>query len=234
MNIPNVSAILSQKIAEIQARLPVMMDISSRIGAGSDSENGTDFDSSFGEALSEAANLAGTSAPIIDPALLSNVSSSSKTNYPLVSGSYESVYPRLSQAEIQEIMPRIEGAVETYAKQFGLDPELVRAVIKQESGFQPFALSTSGAMGLMQLMPNTAEGLGVTDPYNIEQNIKGGSQYLYYQLKAFNGDLRLALAAYNAGPNAVRQYGGIPPYEQTTNYVKNVMNNYAMYKAAGV
>ena len=99
--------------------------------------------------------------------------SSKKTKYPLVSGSYESVYPRLSQTQINELMPRIDAAINTYSKQFGLDPKLVRAVIKEESGFQPFALSTSGAMGLMQLMPGTAEGLGVTDAYNIEQNILG-------------------------------------------------------------
>ena len=75
----------------------------------------------------------------------------------------------------------------------------------------------------MQLMPGTAEGLGVTDAYNIEQNILGGTQYLYYQLKAFDGDLKLALAAYNAGQNAVRKHGGIPPYTQTQNYVKKFL-----------
>lgn len=85
----------------------------------------------------------------------------------------------------------------------------------------------------MQLMPGTAEGLGVTDAYNIEQNILGGTQYLYYQLKAFDGDLKLALAAYNAGPNAVRKHGGIPPYTQTQNYVKKVLNTYEMYRAIG-
>ena len=85
----------------------------------------------------------------------------------------------------------------------------------------------------MQLMPGTAEGLGVTDPYNIEQNILGGSTYLYYQLKEFDGNLELALAAYNAGPNAVKKYGGIPPYDQTQKYVKKVLNSYEMYKAMG-
>jgi soluble lytic murein transglycosylase-like protein len=88
-------------------------------------------------------------------------------------------------------------------------------------------------MGLMQLMPGTAAGLGVTDAYNIEQNIKGGTQYLCYQLKAFDGDLRLALAAYNAGPNAVRKYSGIPPYAQTQSYVEKVLNSYDMYRSLG-
>lgn len=223
MNIPNVSNIMNQKIAEIQGRLPVKLNIS------------TQSDISFAATFSEASSILESSAPIIDSEFLANNISQSTpgTKYPLVSGSYESVYPRLSQVEIQELMPRIDAAIETYSEQFGIDSELVRAVIKEESGFQPFALSTSGAMGLMQLMPGTAEGLGVTDAYNIEQSIKGGTQYLSYQLSAFDENLELALAAYNAGPNAVKKYDGIPPYEQTQNYVKKVMNSYELYQALG-
>ena len=148
----------------------------------------------------------------------------------MVSGSYESVYPRLSQLEIQGVDAQDQRCYRNLFEAYGLDPKLIRAVIKEESGFQPFALSTSGAMGLMQLMPGTAAGLGVTDAYNIEQNILGGTQYLYYQLKDFDGDLSLALAAYNAGPNAVKQYGGIPPYEQTE-ICKKVLSTYQMYQA---
>ncbi|MGI6084282.1 MAG: lytic transglycosylase domain-containing protein [Acetivibrionales bacterium] len=223
-NIPNISSLMKQKIAEIQGRLPIKMNIPSGSSAG------------FAEELNKAAasyesasTTANSAAPVIDMEPLTT--DGKKTKYPLVSGSYESVYPRLSQTQIKEIMPRIDAAINTYSKQFGLDPKLVRAVIKEESGFQPFALSTSGAMGLMQLMPGTAEGLGVTDAYNIEQNILGGTQYLYYQLKAFDGDLELALAAYNAGPNAVKKHGGIPPYTQTQNYVKKVLKSYEMYQA---
>ena len=202
-DLPDVSAILNRKIAEIQSRLPIKMKTST---------NKVSFSEELNKATASAAVSGESAAPVIDPSLLTgntkNNNSSSKTKYPLVSGSYESVYPRLSQLEIQELMPRINAAIETYSKAYGLDPKLIRAVIKEESGFQPFALSTSGAMGLMQLMPGTAAGLGVTDAYNIEQNILGGTQYLYYQLKDFDGDLSLALAAYNAGPNAVKQYGG--------------------------
>ena len=229
MNIPNVSSLLNQKISEIQSRLPVKLNIKT--------QDPVSFDEVLADSYTalQASSLADSTAPLIDSDLLtlnsSLTGSTSKTKYPLVSGSYESIYTRLSQAEIQELMPRIQSAIDLYSAQFGLDPKLVRAVMKQESGFQPFALSTSGAMGLMQLMPRTAEGLGVTDAYNIEQNIKGGTQYLYYQLKAFDGDLKLALAAYNAGPNAVRKYDGIPPYEQTQDYVKKVLNYYDMYKA---
>jgi len=232
-NLPNISSLMKQKIAEIQGRLPIKMNVSS--------SNNADFAQELSKAsaslesagvLGESVDALGESAaPIIyiEPSTVSGT----KTKYPLVSGSYESVYPRLSQTQIQELMPRINAAIDTYSNQYNLDPKLIRAVIKEESGFQPFALSTSGAMGLMQLMPGTAEGLGVTDAYNIEQNILGGTQYLYYQLKAFDGDLKLALAAYNAGPNAVKKYGGIPPYEQTVNYVKKVINSYDMYQAMG-
>jgi len=213
-----VSEILAQKIAEIESRLPVRF----RRSAGSSFQSV--LENSMG---SEAAK----SAPLIDPALLERTEKAAATKYPLVSGSYESIYPRLSQAEIQELMPRINAAIEKYSEQFNVDPLLVRAVMKAESSFQPFALSTSGAMGLMQLMPFTAEGLGVSDPYNIEENIRGGVQYLSMQLQEFNNDWRLALAAYNAGPNAVKKYGGIPPYEQTQKYVEYVLKYYDMYKA---
>jgi hypothetical protein len=99
----------------------------------------------------------------------------------------------------------------------------VQAVIAQESGGQPRVVSKAGAIGLGQLMPATARGLGVTDPYNPEQNIKGTVKYLAQQLKTFGGDKQKALAAYNAGPGAVKKYGGIPPYKETQNYVKAIM-----------
>ncbi|NLL66502.1 MAG: lytic transglycosylase domain-containing protein [Clostridiaceae bacterium] len=233
MKIPDISSLMNQKIAEIQSRLPIKMNVpsSNKTGFAKELENASALSESAAALAGSAIKPGESAAPIIE--MEPSAESSKKTKYPLVSGSYESVYPRLSQTQINELMPRIDAAINTYSKQFGLDPKLVRAVIKEESGFQPFALSTSGAMGLMQLMPGTAEGLGVTDAYNIEQNILGGTQYLYYQLKAFDGDLKLALAAYNAGPNAVKKYGGIPPYTQTQNYVKKVMNSYEMYQALG-
>lgn len=230
-NMPDISSILSKKISEIQGRLPIKM----KTPANSEVSFSTELDKATSIALANTSSTTSneSAAPIIDSGLLTAKLNNAKIKYPLVSGSYESVYPRLSQTQIQELMPRINSAIETYSKAYELDPKLIRAVIKEESGFQPFALSTSGAMGLMQLMPGTAEGLGVNDAYNIEQNILGGTQYLYYQLKAFGGDLSLALAAYNAGPNAVRKYDGIPPYDQTQNYVKKVLNSYSMYQALG-
>jgi len=151
--------------------------------------------------------------------------------YPLVSGSYESIYPRLSSEEIAALMPRINEAIEKASKEYGIDENMIRAIIKQESSFQPFALSTSGAMGLMQLMPETAKWLSVADPYNIEQNIMGGTRYFREQLDVF-GSVELALAAYNSGPNNVRRYNGIPPFLQTQNFVRNVMRYYQLYNEA--
>lgn len=109
---------------------------------------------------------------------------------------------------------------------FGVDVKLLKCIAYAESNFNPNATSRSGAMGVMQLMPKTAEGLGVRDGYDAEQNILGGAKYISIQLKRFDGNIEYALAAYNAGPNRVQQYGGIPPYEETQNYVKKIMNVY--------
>jgi soluble lytic murein transglycosylase-like protein len=123
-----------------------------------------------------------------------------------------------------ELDSAIESAIVTASDKFGVDESLIRAVIKQESSYNPYAVSSAGAMGLMQLMPATAQSLGVADPYNVYQNIYGGTQYLYDMLLKFGGDEELALAAYNAGPGSVLKYGGIPPYEETENYVPSVLN----------
>lgn len=124
-----------------------------------------------------------------------------------------------SRNEINELISK-------YADKNGLDEDFVKAVINQESGFNPNATSKCGAMGLMQLMPSTAQGLGVTNAYDAEQNIEGGTKYLKGLMDRFNNDKSLALAAYNAGPNAVKKYGGIPPYAETQNYVKSVLGKY--------
>ncbi|QYK54625.1 MAG: lytic transglycosylase domain-containing protein [Fimbriimonadaceae bacterium] len=113
----------------------------------------------------------------------------------------------------------------TIAEKHGVDPKLFQALITQESGFNPKAVSPAGALGLSQLMPKTAKSLGVTDPFNATQNLEGGAKYLAQMMKEFNGDTKLALAAYNAGPGAVRRAGGIPPFQETQDYVKKILGN---------
>ncbi len=127
---------------------------------------------------------------------------------------------------------RYDGLIQTAATKYGLDPALLKGLIKQESGFNPNARSGAGAVGLTQLMPGTAAGLGVTDATDPAQAIDGGARYLSEQLKRFGGDASKALAAYNAGPGAVSRFGGVPPYAETQNYVRTVLANAEHYRGA--
>ncbi len=128
-----------------------------------------------------------------------------------------------------ELTAAIDDAIVSSAAKYQIDPNLIKAVIRQESNFDTDAVSRSGAMGLMQLMPTTASSLGVNNAFDIEDNVEGGTKYLSQMLNQFDDNEQLALAAYNAGPGSVTKYGGIPPYAETQDYVPKVLGYKEQY-----
>lgn len=139
---------------------------------------------------------------------------------------------------IKEAIENPDGFINRYgsiinkaSEKFSLKPSLIKAVIKAESGFDHRAVSSKGAKGLMQLMPETASDMAVSNSFDPEENIFGGTRYLSKLLERFNNDVRLALAAYNAGPEKVDEYKGIPPFEETKTFIKRVMSFYEQFEA---
>jgi soluble lytic murein transglycosylase-like protein len=133
-----------------------------------------------------------------------------------------------SHKQIEKSAAQYGDIIEAAAKRFGIPEELIRAVIHQESGFDSSAISSKGAMGLMQLMPETARSLGVGNPYNPEENIIGGTRYLVDLLNQYKGNLNLALAAYNAGPNRVEDE--VPGITETEDFIDSVLKRYQSYQ----
>lgn len=141
---------------------------------------------------------------------------------PTASHACQGITPRI----LNERAEPYADTVRHFSHHYGVDPQLVRAVITVESCFDRFAVSRVGARGLMQLMPSTARELGVRDSFDATENIRGGIRYLQRMLQQFDQDISLALAAYNAGPGAVQRYNGIPPFNETQNYITRVMDHY--------
>lgn len=127
-----------------------------------------------------------------------------------------------------------EQLIKTCSAKYGVNPSLVKAVIHAESGYNPNAVSSKGASGLMQLMPATARSLKVADRFNPKDNVEGGVKYLRFLLDTFRGDVSLAVAAYNAGLTKVAKYGGIPPYNETRTYVSRVLSYMKSYQESGI
>lgn len=179
-------------------------------------------------------SLANISAPTVDSDFqnILNASMASKAEKASDNTQEKSFSPSASGSK-RIPNEQLDSIIDKYASKNNLDSAFVKALIKQESGFQATAKSHCGAMGLMQLMPSTASSLGVDDAFDPEQNVAGGTKYLKGLMDRYQGNKSLALAAYNAGSGAVKKYGGIPPYTETQNYVKNVLSNYQNYKTGG-
>jgi soluble lytic murein transglycosylase len=143
------------------------------------------------------------------------------------------LYIRTTRKTPKEYIKEYEEIIQQAAKRFGVDNALVKAVIQAESDFDHRAVSRKGAQGLMQLMPETADDMGVGNPFNPEENIFGGTRYLSLLLKRFNNNLRLAVAAYNAGPEMVDSHQGIPPFTETRSFVQKVMDYYTRNNVSG-
>jgi soluble lytic murein transglycosylase-like protein len=159
----------------------------------------------------------------------SSSTSASSTSTSASTGSVSSSAKSSSSSSSSQATTSFSDLIDQASEKYGVAPALIEAVIKAESNFNSNAVSSAGAEGLMQLMPSTATSLGVTDSLDPSQNIEGGTKFLSKLLDHYDGNVELAVAAYNAGPGAVDSYDGIPPYQETQTYVKRVMEYYQSY-----
>ena len=207
MNIPSDMSQIMARIQEIQTHIEQL--------AGNDSppEDGmttVEPPASFSQALQAAQNGATSALPSL--AGIQPLNPAGLGLQPLPAGSASSLPGANSFTQ----------SIQQSADKYGVNPNLVSAVVQAESGGNPRAVSPAGAMGLMQLMPSNVSEYGVTDPFDPDQNIDAGTHQLANLLSQYNGDINLALAGYNAGPNAVRRYNGVPPFPETQQYIQRV------------
>jgi len=241
----DIDAIFKQKLAEINSRLASAVPSLGNNNSDASDYSGIPFEKYLSDASllgldnSSLGGLTGdTTSSSLDSSALNNLLADKLTDKLGNNKTLNVLKARMALSKSTAYIPKdntelmnlINSSIDSAAAKYGVDKDLIRAVMKQESGFDPTSISSSGAQGLMQLMPDTAEGLGVKNPFDIVQNINGGTQYLKYQIAKYNGNVSLALAAYNAGPNSVEKYGGIPPYAETQDYVQKVTEYYNQYK----
>ena len=214
VGVPEDEQAIAQRVQQLQG----LIEQTRQVGAGVASVGATSGTSSTGSPSATASQVpAGDFAAALQAATMADSSSPTAAQDQSAAG---------ASADGGEYDSVIEQASERY----GIDPAVLHGLIQQESGFDPSAQSSAGASGLTQLMPGTASSMGVANPLNPTESIEGGARYLSRLMSQFGGNTEDALAAYNAGPGAVQQYGGIPPYAETQSYVSKVLGYAEAYR----